>query len=134
MLRAFQNVLHISVVAFAVCLYALGVHRRALAEVQRAGLESDVVRRSAHFAAQCVDFKHQVPLCRAADGGVAGHVGDRLQGHGKKNGVHAETCGGKRRLNAGVTRADDNDFCVMIHNSCRYVMRNARVLLSGMCG
>ena len=35
-----------------------------------------IVDGAAHFAAERVNFAHQMSLTRAADGGVAGHEGD----------------------------------------------------------
>ena len=112
-----QCVLHARAVGGAICLNALGVHGGALAEVQRAALQRDFVRRLAHFTAQRVDLKDKVSLARAADGRIAGHVAHGVQIDREQHGVKPEARAGKRGFNARVPRADDPDVCCILHGN-----------------
>ena len=78
-----QRGFHQRAVTVTVGLNTLGMYGRALAEVERAGLQGDAIGRPSHLAAQGVDLKDEVPLRRAADGGVAGEIGDSVQIHSK---------------------------------------------------
>ena len=71
--------LHVLLIFPPVGLRAQRVYRRALSEVQHPVLDAAAVRRFGHFAAQRVELTHQMSLSRAADGGVAGHVADRVE-------------------------------------------------------
>jgi hypothetical protein len=59
-----------------------------------------------HFPAECINFTHQMPLCRSADGWVAGAVADRIHIDGKNTSAAAKPCGRKRGFNPGVPGAD----------------------------
>ena len=67
--------------------------RQAFAGVEHARLDERIVDGAAHFAAERVNFAHQMSLTRAADGGVAGHEGDGIQSRmlhtGKGPAVHS---------------------------------------------
>ena len=104
-----KRVLHIGAVFDAVGLGAQGVHRRAFASVEHAVLDAGHVRRARHLAAQRVDLAHQMPLGRAADRGVAGHVADCVQIDREARRVHPEPGRGQRSLDARVPRADDDN-------------------------
>ena len=56
-----------------------GMDGGPFARVEHAGLDERIVDGPAHFAAERVNLAHQMPLARAADGGVAGHEGDGVQ-------------------------------------------------------
>ena len=112
-----QQVLHHHVVALAVGLHPQAVHRRAFAPVQHPALQVGLVRRAAHQAAQRVQLPHQMALGGAADGGVAGHIADKIQADGKHRGARPQHGGGVGGLNARVARAHHNYVIViqMVH-------------------
>ena len=74
-----QRALYLAVIAVLVRLRAQRLHRGALALVEHAVLQRCFVGIDAHFPAQRVDLAHQMPLRRAADGGVAGHKADAVK-------------------------------------------------------
>ena len=94
----------------AVGLHAEGVNGGTLAEIKHPALEGNGVGHAAHCAAEGVDFKDEMTLGGAADGGVAGHIGNCVEGEGKEGGACAETGGGEGGFDAGVTAADDGDL------------------------
>ena len=114
-LGGFDRVLHQRAVFCTVCLNAFGMHRRALAEVERAALQGDKVGGTAHFAAQRVDLIHKMPLAGTADRRIAGHVADGIEIYGKKYGVKTESCAGECGFDARMSRADHADVCCMLH-------------------
>ena len=59
---------------------------------------------------QRVQFPDQMALAGAADGGVAGHVAHGVQIDGKDDGLQPQAGGGQRRLDAGVSGADDGNI------------------------
>ncbi|MPN22476.1 hypothetical protein SDC9_169859 [bioreactor metagenome] len=87
-----------------------GMDGRPLAPVEHPVLNAGPVRGPGHFAAQGVDFPHQVTLAGAADGGVAGHVAHRVQIDGEHHGAQAQPGGGQRRFDSRVARADHCDI------------------------
>ena len=50
-----------------------------------------------------------MPLSRAADGGVTGHITDGVKIDGEYRYAQTQPCGGKRRLDSGMTRTDDGN-------------------------
>ena len=106
--RVFQRFFHLRVVGVFVRLRAQALHRRALAHVQHAHLQGGLVRVDPHFSAQRVYFAYEVPLCRAADGGIARHKGDAVQIEGQHQRPDARARQRQRRLAAGVPRAHDH--------------------------
>ena len=89
---------------------------RPLAGVEHAGLDERVVDGAAHFAAERVDLADEMPLARAADGGIAGHEGDGIQIEREQQGIKPHARAGQRRLAARVPRADDGNIKT-IHKS-----------------
>src|SRR5262249_38247972 len=63
-----------SPVQHAVGLRARGPYRRPLARIEHAKLDSRLVRRSGHYAAERVDFLDEVALAYPTDRRVAGHL------------------------------------------------------------
>ena len=82
------------------------MHGGTLAEVKHSVLKHNLVGGFAHFAAQSVYFKNELPLARSAYGGVAGHIADSIIGDSEKCGGATHSCGGERGFYACVTRAD----------------------------
>ena len=105
----FQGVLHIHVIAFAVGLDAQAVDGGAFAPVEHPALEEGGVGGNAHEPAQGVDLPHQMALCGAADGGIAGHVADEVQCQGKDGGPCAQDGGRMGGLDPCMARAHDDD-------------------------
>ena len=103
--------LHQGVVAGAICLDPLGMYGGAFPKIQRAALQGNKICGTTHFSAQSVNFIDEVPFCGAADGGVAGHVGDCVKGKGEKNRVNAHARASERGFDSGMSRADDHDLC-----------------------
>ena len=107
-----EGMLHIRAVFDAVGLRAQRMDRRAFAAVEHAILNTSRIGSPRHFTAQRINLAHQMAFCRAADSRIARHVADRVQIDGKTSGFHSKARGGKRRLNARVSRADhDNIKC-----------------------
>ena len=106
----FQRVLHVFVVAAAVGLHPQCVHGGAFALVQHPALQIGGVCRQTHHAAQRVHLPHQRALGGAADAGVAGHIADGIQTHGKDGrfcAQHSSCVGG---FDARMASADDDDI------------------------
>ena len=110
MLLRKERALHALLVFALVGLGAQRVHGRALGTVEHAALQRGIVNRQAHFAAESVHLAHQMPLARAADGGIAGHQRDGVQIEREKQRFHAHARAGERGFAAGMARADDNDI------------------------
>ena len=108
----FQHVLHVFVVAAAVGLHPQCVHGGAFALVQHPALQVGSVCRQTHHAAQRVHLPHQRALGGAADAGVAGHIADSVQTHGKDGrfcAQHSSCVGG---FDARMASADDDDIII----------------------
>ena len=110
--RQLQRVLHIFVVSLAVGLDAQGVDGRALALVQHPALQISSIRRQAHHTAKSVQFTHQRTFCSSTDAGVAGHIADGIQTHGKDCRLCPQRGGGVGCLNAGMARTNDDDVII----------------------
>ena len=102
---------------YTIRLNAFGMHRRAFAQIERAALHRHAVGGSAHFAAERVDLKDEVPLSGTADRWIAGHISDGIEVDREQRRIEAETRTGKRRLDARVSRADDTDVGFVFHKS-----------------
>ena len=112
--------LHVFAVAAAVNLRAQRMHGWTLAAVQNPALQRIRVGSLSHFAAECVNLPHKVTFGSTADGRVAGHVADPVHIDGKDADLRTEPCGRQTGLNAGMSRADDDDvigFCKVLHSA-----------------
>ena len=92
------------------------MHGGAFAGVEHARLDERIVDGAAHFAAERVNFAHQMSLTRAADGGVAGHEGDGIQIEREQQRIQPHSCTGQRRFTARMARTDDDNIKT-IHKS-----------------
>ena len=110
--RQLKGVLHIFVVALAVGLHTQGVDSRAFAPVEHPALQIGGIRSKAHHAAQCIQFTYQRAFCSAANAGIAGHVANGIQTHGKHGRFRAQCRGGVGGFDAGVTGTDDDDVII----------------------
>lgn len=108
--RFFADLFHVVVIADTVCLHPKAVDSRTFAPVQHPALEKAGVCRLSHFAAQCVDLPDEMAFCRAADGRIAGHIGDLVERNGKQHRAAAQTGRGKGSLHAGMACADHGDI------------------------
>ena len=86
-----NHALHIIVISDSVTLNTLGMYRRALAEIQGSRLKSDNVGTATHLAAKRIDFVYQMSLSCAAYGRIAGHIGNTVKRHCKKNGIKSHS-------------------------------------------
>ena len=105
-----QRLLHDLLIAPPVGLYAQGVDGGAFAAVEHPELNARSVRRLAHLAAEHIKLADEMPLARAADGGVARHVADAVEIHREAHGAQPEPRRGERGLDARVTGADNGNI------------------------
>ena len=110
MLLPLQRLLHDLLIAPPVGLRPEGVDGRPLAPVQQAILDAGLIRRPGHFAAQRVQFPHQMALACTADGRVAGHIAHRVQIDGEAQRLQSQPRPGQRRLDAGMAGPDHGNI------------------------
>jgi hypothetical protein len=77
--------------------------------VEEAELDAAGVGYFAHDAAEGVDFADEMTFGYAADGGVAGHLGDEVEVEGEEGGAEAHARGGCGGFAARVACAYDED-------------------------
>ena len=108
-------------VAHPVGLGAGGAHRRALAGVEHAELDTAFIGGAGHGPAEGVDFPHQVALADATDGRVAAHLAQSLDIVRQQHGVHAHAGGRQSRFGAGVaaTNHQNAESLGVIHSQAR---------------
>ena len=99
--------LHYLLIFSPVGLSTQRVHRRTLAAVEHTVLYAGLVGRLCHLTAESIKLTHEMPLARAAYGGVAGHVAYAVEIYRKAYRVKPHARGGKRGLYSRVSRADD---------------------------
>ena len=73
-----QQRLHGLAVELAIGLGARAAHGRPLGKIEGAELDAGAVDGAAHDAVQGIDLAHQMALAQPADGGIAGHLADRV--------------------------------------------------------
>ena len=102
----FEVLLHADAVEGFVALGARAPDGGAAAGVEETELDADGVCDEAHDAAEGVDFTDEVALGDAADGGVAGHLGDEIEIEGEESRAetHAGGCRGRLRSQRGRRR------------------------------
>ena len=110
MLLPLQRVLHHLLVLPAIRLGPQGVDGRPLPPVEHPVLDAGGVRPTGHLAPQSVQLPHQMSLPGAADGRVAGHIAHGVQIHGEAHRLQPHPGRRQRRLDAGVSGADDGDI------------------------
>src|SRR6185436_11082879 len=87
----------------------------ALRAIQHAELDGGAIGGAAHQTAQGVDFADDSTLCNAADGGIAGHLADRVEHRRQQESLGAETRGHRGRLSPSVATPDNDDVEVNRH-------------------
>ena len=105
-----QGVFHHFLILAAVGLGAERPHGRAFAAVEHTVLDAGFIGGFCHLAAERVQLADEVAFARAAHGGVAGHVAHGVEVDGKAHRLHPQPCRRQRRLNAGVTCANDSNI------------------------
>ncbi len=100
-----KSVLHDLLIAPPVGLRPEGMDSRAFAQIKHTVLDAGFVGCPGHLTAQRVQLPDKVPLARAADGGVAGHIAHTVQIHGEAYGVKPHTRRGKGGLYSGMACA-----------------------------
>ncbi len=103
----FEHRPHVQPVFELVRLGAVAPNRRSFAAVEHAKLNARGIDAVSHFATQCIDFTHQMPLGNTADGRIARHQRNavalrRHQGRGASHTRRRQGC-----LAPGVTGAND---------------------------
>ena len=127
MILLFQRLFHHFLIMPPVRLRTQGIDGGPLAPVEHPVLDAGLVGGHAHLSAHGIQLPHQMALAGASDGRIAGHVAHTVQIHGKAYRVQAHPCGGKSRLDAGVSGADDGDItlsCVICLHGQTPLLRN----------
>ena len=92
----------------AIRLHARRAHRRTLAGVERARLDRGRIRGARHDAAQRIDFLDEVTLADAADGRIAAHLAERLDGLRQQQRARTHARGRERGFGARVSATHDD--------------------------
>lgn len=106
----FTDPFEAKLVGLLVALSARSPDRWSAFGVEHAELETGHVGCFAHFAAEGIDFAGEVSFGEATDGGVAGHLPNRVGINGEQEGLATQPGGGQGGLNAGMTGADHDDI------------------------
>src|ERR1019366_5930499 len=109
-----------------VCLRATRANGGSLARVEEAKLDSRLVGRQSHLAAERVDLADQMALADAADRGVAGHLADMIEVQREHQGARTHPGRGERGFDTGVAGADDDDVVVHCESAIMARMRASR--------
>ena len=114
--NGFQETFQMIAVGDLVVLGPGGPHRRPLAAIEHFEMNAGGVGGPGHHPAQRVDLLDQVPLGDAADGRVAGHLGQGFQMNGQQGGFGAHPGRGISGFNPRVPGADDDDLHLPMQN------------------
>ena len=109
---ALEHALAARAIGGLVGLRTAGANSRPFARVQKSKLDSGLVGRQAHLAAEGVDLADQVALADAADGRVAGHLADVIEVEREHQRARAHPGRGERGFDSGMAGADDDDVVV----------------------
>ena len=96
---------HRGLIEDAVGLGTCRPHRRSLAGVEDAKLDTAAIRRACHQAAERIDLLDQMTLADTPDGRVTAHLADGFDILGQKERAQAAAGRRKRRFGARVTAA-----------------------------
>jgi hypothetical protein len=96
---------HGRLVEDAVGLSTRRPHRRSLAGVEDAKLDTAAIRRTGHQTAERIDLLDQVTLADTPDGRVTAHLAERFDILGQKEGAQTAAGRRKRRFGTRVTTA-----------------------------
>lgn len=106
----FTDPFEAKLVGLLVALSARSPDGRSALGVKHPELETGHVSRFAHFPAEGVNFPGEVSFGETADGGVAGHLTDRVGINSEQEGLTTQPGGGQGGLDAGVTGTDHDDI------------------------
>ena len=102
--------LHQELIHLLVLLRAQRMDSRPFSRIQEAVLQRRFIGVERHGAAQGVDLPHKVALRRAADGRIARHERDVVQGKRRQKRAAAKLRRRERRFDARVPGAEDDDI------------------------
>ncbi len=97
-------------------------------------MQLGAVDQPRHLPAQRVDLAHELTLRAAANRRIAGQRADRLRVAGDDERLTAHAGRGQRRLDAGVSAADDYHRRVVRLHPLRVRRRRARLLADAKAG
>jgi hypothetical protein len=103
---ALQAAANRGAIEHSVSLRPGGAHRGALARIQCPELDSGFVGRDRHRPAQGIHLAHQMAFANAADGRIAGHLAEGLDGVREQKRARARPGRRERRLGAGMPATD----------------------------
>ncbi len=104
---ALEEFPHADAVEGLVALGAGAPDGGAAGGIEQAELDAGLVGDLSHDAAEGVDLADEVSFGDAADGGVAGHLGDEVGIEGEECGAQAHAGGGDGGLAAGMAGSDN---------------------------
>jgi hypothetical protein len=89
-----------------VSLRARCSHRRSLACIEDAKLDTGCIGRKCHRTTQGIDLFHEMALPDTPNRGIARHLTQRFEVVGQKKGVATPSRSGQGRLGTGMATAD----------------------------
>jgi len=108
--RVQDNVARRDAVTVHVDLRPAAAYRRPLGGIEDAVLDTGFVGQQSHFTAQGIEFAHEVAFGQSADGRIAARGAHLLGQDGDQEGLLAHPRRRKRRFNARMAAADDDDI------------------------
>ncbi len=119
--RALEHALAARSIRGLVRLRAARTHGRTLARVQKPELDSGLVSRQAHLAAQRVDLPYQMPLADPADRRITRHLPDMVEIEREHQRARTHPRRRERRFDSGMAGADNND--IVVHDEAAIMAR-----------
>jgi hypothetical protein len=110
-----DRLLHCRSVELAIGLCARPAHRRPLAAIEQAKLDSGSVGDAAHQAIERVDLTNQVAFAQTADRWIARHRASAREALRNERRARAQARGRGRRLTAGMAATNHNHIETTIH-------------------
>ena len=104
-----KHLAHLHAIELLVALGSGAPDGGAAGSIEEAKLDAYGVGDLTHDSAERVDLADEVPLGDAANGGVAGHLGDQVEVHGNDGGLQAHAGGCHGCFATGVPGADYGD-------------------------
>jgi hypothetical protein len=93
-----------------------GANSRTLAGIEYPKLDSRTIGRPSHSATEGVNFLDQMTFANAANGGVAGHLAQRVDIVSEQQSLGTRARGGQGGLSSGVPSTYDNDIkALLVH-------------------
>ena len=104
-----DGLLHVPAVKLPVRLGARPLYGWPLGAVQHAELNARQVGDASHQPIERIDLAHEMPFAEAADGGIAGHLADRVEPVREERGSSAHPRSGGGGFTAGMAAPYNND-------------------------